>query len=133
MVFSAINLPIILYTLHTSSCLCVGYGLPGPSMGLALTGRRTRRSNLLPTDFGHIVIYAHGDSLPCRLYATRIILAIYSIMMIIAPSQIITIINKSHHEINSIIRFLLPARRILRAQADPSAATDLTVTIPLKA
>ncbi|EDW1429928.1 hypothetical protein QF52_001451 [Salmonella enterica subsp. enterica] len=54
-------------------------------------------------------------------------------MMIIAASQIITIINKSHHEINSIIRFLLPARRILRAQADPSAATDLTVTIPLKA
>ncbi len=39
-----------LYTLHTSSCLCVGYGLPGPSMGLALTGRRTRRSNLLPAD-----------------------------------------------------------------------------------
>ncbi|EAP8773925.1 hypothetical protein EP612_18645, partial [Salmonella enterica] len=67
------------------------------------------------------------------LYATRIILAIYSIMMIIAASQIIIIINKSHHEINSIIRFLLPARRILRAQADPSAATDLTVTIPLKA
>ncbi|KFT42807.1 hypothetical protein EEM70_23505, partial [Salmonella enterica] len=65
--------------------------------------------------------------------ATRIILAIYSIMMIIASSQIITIINKSHHEINSIIRFLLPARRILRAQADLSAATDLTVTIPLKA
>lgn len=30
-------------------------------------------------------------------------------MMIIAASQIITIINKSHHEINSIIRFLLPA------------------------
>ncbi|EAB5112593.1 hypothetical protein EHZ81_24030, partial [Salmonella enterica] len=25
-------------------------GLPGPSMGLALTGRRTRRSNLLPAD-----------------------------------------------------------------------------------
>ncbi|HIC7098568.1 TPA: hypothetical protein ACW5PJ_004818, partial [Salmonella enterica subsp. enterica serovar Corvallis] len=81
----------------------------------------------------YIVIYAPGDSLPCRLYATRIILAIYSIMMIFAASQIITIINKSHHEINSIIRFLLPARRILRAQADPSAATDLTVTIPLKA
>ncbi len=39
-----------LYTLHTSSCLCVGYGLLGPSMGLALTGRRTRRSNLLPAD-----------------------------------------------------------------------------------
>ncbi len=39
-----------LYTLHTSSCLCVGYGLPGPSMGLALMGRRTRRSNLLPAD-----------------------------------------------------------------------------------
>ncbi|EDP9090551.1 hypothetical protein XY06_002027 [Salmonella enterica subsp. enterica] len=38
------------YTLHTSSCLCVGYGLLGPSMGLALTGRRTRRSNLLPAD-----------------------------------------------------------------------------------
>ncbi len=54
-------------------------------------------------------------------------------MMIIAPSQIITIINKSHYEINSIIRFL-PARSvILRAQASPSAATDLTVTIPLKA
>ncbi len=55
-------------------------------------------------------------------------------MMIIAASQIITIINKSHHEINSIIFVLSPAaRRILRAQADPSAATDLTVTIPLKA
>ncbi|PVL86937.1 hypothetical protein C4797_11545 [Salmonella enterica subsp. enterica serovar Weslaco] len=81
----------------------------------------------------HIVIYAPGDSLPCRLYATRIILGIYSIMMIIAPSQIIIIINKSHYEINSIIRFLLPTRRILRAQAAPSAATDLTVTIPLKA
>ncbi len=39
-----------LYTLHTSSCLCVGYGLLGPSMGLALTGRRKRRSNLLPAD-----------------------------------------------------------------------------------
>ncbi|WP_443020981.1 hypothetical protein, partial [Shigella flexneri] len=50
MVFGVINLPIILYTLHTSSCLCVGYGLLGPSMGLALTGRRTRRSNLLPAD-----------------------------------------------------------------------------------
>ncbi|AZZ03055.1 hypothetical protein EH118_14925 [Salmonella enterica subsp. enterica serovar Senftenberg] len=124
MVFSVIKLPIILYTLHTSSGLCVGYGLPGPSMGLALTGRCSPQSHRY---------YAPGDSLPCRLYATRIILAIYSIMMIIAPSQIITIINKSHHEINSIIRFLLPARRILRAQADPSAATDLTVTIPLKA
>ncbi len=45
----------------------------------------------------------------------------------------ITIINKSHYEINSIIRFLLPARRILRAQAAPSAAiTDLTVTILLR-
>ncbi|AAO72003.1 TPA_asm: hypothetical protein G1T00_04410 [Salmonella enterica subsp. enterica serovar Typhi str. CT18] len=124
MVFSVINLSIILYTLPTSSGLCVGYGLPGPSMGLALTGRCSPQSHRY---------YAPGDSLPCRLYATRIILAIYSIMMIIAPSQIITIINKSHHEINSIIRFLLPARRILRAQADPSAATDLTVTIPLKA
>ncbi len=40
----------LVYTLHTSSCLCVGYGLLGPSMGLALTGRRTRRSNLLPAD-----------------------------------------------------------------------------------
>lgn len=50
MVISAINLPIILYTLHTSSGFCVGYGLPGPSMGLVLTGRRTRRSNLLPAD-----------------------------------------------------------------------------------
>ncbi|AXB18513.1 hypothetical protein [Salmonella enterica] len=39
-----------LYTLHTSSCLCVGYGLLGPSMGLALTGRRMRRSSLLPAD-----------------------------------------------------------------------------------
>ncbi len=39
-----------LYILHTSSCLCVGYGLLGPSMGLALTGRRTRRSNLLPAE-----------------------------------------------------------------------------------
>ncbi|SUF94192.1 putative membrane protein [Salmonella enterica] len=39
-----------LYTLHTSRCLCVGNGLLGPSMGLALTGRRTRRSNLLPAD-----------------------------------------------------------------------------------
>ncbi len=39
-----------LYTLHTSSGLCVGYGLLGPSMGLALTGRRTRRSNLLPAE-----------------------------------------------------------------------------------
>ncbi len=39
-----------LYTLHTSSCLCVGYGLLSPSMGLALTGRRTRRSSLLPAD-----------------------------------------------------------------------------------
>ncbi|EPE40333.1 hypothetical protein GZSPA_4252 [Salmonella enterica subsp. enterica serovar Paratyphi A str. GZ9A00052] len=124
MVFSVINLSIILYTLPTSSGLCVGYGLPGPSMGLALPGRCSPPSHRY---------YAPGDSLPCRLYATRIILAIYSIMMIIAPSQIITIINKSHHEINSIIRFLLPARRILRAQADPSAATDLTVTIPLKA
>ncbi|HAD4009551.1 TPA_asm: hypothetical protein G1R60_03445 [Salmonella enterica subsp. enterica serovar Typhi str. CT18] len=124
MVFSVINLSIILYTLPTSSGLCVGYGLPGPSMGLALTGRCSPQSHRY---------YAPGDSLPCRLYATRIILAIYSIMMIIAPSQIITIINKSHHEINSIIRFLLPACRILRAQADPSAATDLTVTIPLKA
>ncbi|EPE52377.1 hypothetical protein ZJSPA_4218 [Salmonella enterica subsp. enterica serovar Paratyphi A str. ZJ98-53] len=124
MVFSVINLSIILYTLPTSSGLCVGYGLPGPSMGLALTGRCSPQSHRY---------YAPGDSLPCRLYATRIILAIYSIMMIIAPSQIITIINKSHHEINSIIRFLLPARRILRAQADPSAATDPTVTIPLKA
>ncbi len=39
-----------LYTLHTSSGLCVSYGLLSPSMGLALTGRRTRRSNLLPAD-----------------------------------------------------------------------------------
>ncbi len=39
-----------LYTFHTSSGLCVGYGLLSPSMGLALTGRRTRRSNLLPAD-----------------------------------------------------------------------------------
>ncbi len=39
-----------LYTLHTSRCLCVGSGLLGPSMGLALTGRRTRRSNLLPAE-----------------------------------------------------------------------------------
>ncbi|CDV63600.1 putative membrane protein [Salmonella enterica subsp. enterica serovar Paratyphi A] len=124
MVFSVINLSIILYTLPTSSGFWFGYGFPGPSMGLALTGRCSPQSHRY---------YAPGDSLPCRLYATRIILAIYSIMMIIAPSQIITIINKSHHEINSIIRFLLPARRILRAQADPSAATDLTVTIPLKA
>ncbi|EBD0199519.1 hypothetical protein EXC98_12450, partial [Salmonella enterica subsp. enterica serovar Senftenberg] len=90
MVFSVIKLPIILYTLHTSSGLCVGYGLPGPSMDLALTGRCSPQSHRY---------YAPGDSLPCRLYATRIILAIYSIMMIIAPSQIITIINKSHHEI----------------------------------
>ncbi|WP_206732954.1 hypothetical protein, partial [Salmonella enterica] len=30
--------------------LCVGYGLLGPSMGFVLTGRRTRRSNLLPAD-----------------------------------------------------------------------------------
>ncbi len=50
-------------------------------------------------------------------------------MMIIVPSQIITIINKSHYEINSIICFC----HSLRAQAAPSAATDLTVTIPLKA
>ncbi|EAP8669830.1 hypothetical protein EPW98_21150, partial [Salmonella enterica] len=84
MVFSVINLSIILYTLPTSSGLCVGYGLPGPSMGLALTGRCSPQSHRY---------YAPGDSLPCRLYATRIILAIYSIMMIIAPSQIITIIN----------------------------------------
>ncbi len=60
-----------LYTLHTSSGLCVGYGLLSPSMGLALTGRRTRRSNLLPADLSltasHIVIYAPGDSLPCHL------------------------------------------------------------------
>ncbi len=40
----------IIYTLHTSGCLWVGYGLLGPPMGLALTGRRTRRSNLLPAD-----------------------------------------------------------------------------------
>ncbi len=39
-----------LYTLHTSSGLCVSYGLLGPSMGLALTGRRMRRSSLLPVD-----------------------------------------------------------------------------------
>ncbi|MDI5805885.1 hypothetical protein MJK86_26420, partial [Salmonella enterica subsp. enterica serovar Kentucky] len=45
MVFSAIKLPIILYTLHTSSGLCVGYGLPGTSMGLALTGRCSPQSH----------------------------------------------------------------------------------------
>ncbi|WP_234445553.1 hypothetical protein, partial [Salmonella enterica] len=39
-----------LYTLHTSSGLCVSYGLLSPSMGLALTGRRMRRSSLLPAD-----------------------------------------------------------------------------------
>ncbi len=50
-------------------------------------------------------LYSFEGLTPCHLYATRIILAIYSIMMIIAASQIITIINKSHHEINSIIRF----------------------------
>ncbi|KNS18497.1 hypothetical protein AEW14_04055, partial [Salmonella enterica subsp. enterica serovar Infantis] len=45
MVFSVIKLPIILYTLHTSSGLCVGYGLLGPSMGLALTGRCSPQSH----------------------------------------------------------------------------------------
>lgn len=35
------------------------------------------------------------------------ILFYYPIMMIIATSQIINIINKSHHEINSIIRFFI--------------------------
>ncbi|EAB0142332.1 hypothetical protein D7G03_21130 [Salmonella enterica] len=30
--------------------MCVGYGLLGPSLGLALTGRRKRRSNLFQTD-----------------------------------------------------------------------------------
>ncbi len=45
MVFGVINLPIILYTLHTFSCLCVGYGLPGPSIGLALTGRCSPQSH----------------------------------------------------------------------------------------
>ncbi|RFR26200.1 hypothetical protein CRD74_12490 [Salmonella enterica subsp. enterica serovar 13,23:b:-] len=33
MVFSVINLPIILYTLPTSSCLCVGYGITRPIHG----------------------------------------------------------------------------------------------------
>uniref|UniRef100_UPI00301C3D2B hypothetical protein n=1 Tax=Salmonella enterica TaxID=28901 RepID=UPI00301C3D2B len=40
----------IIYPLHTSGCLRDGYGLLGPPMALALTGRRTRRSNLLPAD-----------------------------------------------------------------------------------
>uniref|UniRef100_UPI00258936D8 hypothetical protein n=1 Tax=Klebsiella sp. TaxID=576 RepID=UPI00258936D8 len=47
---TGVTIDSVLYTRHTSSCLYVGYGLLGPSMGLALTGRRKRRSNLLPAD-----------------------------------------------------------------------------------
>jgi hypothetical protein len=38
------------YNRHTSSCMCVGFGLLVSSMRLALTGRRQRRSNLFQAD-----------------------------------------------------------------------------------
>ena len=64
------------YNCHTSSRSCVGYGLLGPSMGLALAGRSKRRSNLIPADlsFARITYWSkfiETHSPPCREVASK--------------------------------------------------------------
>ncbi|RAX01835.1 hypothetical protein CKY04_04330 [Photorhabdus sp. S8-52] len=48
---------------------------------------------------GHIVIYAPGDSLPCRLAATRNLLGIYVVFRIICPFPVSIIPNLNKQKI----------------------------------